>query len=714
MLLWFCLFIDLGSDNRYLHLTNLQSLRRNCKSLKILLADDSLTAQNMGKKILTEAGHEVFTASNGSVAIKQVSEHRPDLAILDVYMPGYSGLEVCEKIRAATDVAHIPVILTVGKLEPFKKEDAQRVGADALIIKPFEATELVAAVNRIAESLGGPAAVPKTPPVSEKTKIKAGRIKLDMGPALEAALPAGGAKDSTAKDSMAKGSENKEDSPTKNFAANGFPDIPEMPVIAPPQRAISADHAPRSTRNQAEADDLPADDLLAMKAAAAAASSFDSAFDVQSRAASSPDIAAPSGIAPATNQPEVTAFATAVEQAGAYSGAAASVPKNETSSGFDVDPAFSPDRTTWASEFATHFGVKETENPADDTPSELNVPDNDASVSDLEAAGVSQSSAELSDSGALPASGALPEDTANHPYAAFESESALTQSASARIEASEDLSERLAALPRTIEEPETSDEPESVGTSQLAEEEESAADYAAGWDSPIASSSVPPVDSTARWVTEELPVAEHESTWSLAEEMEKASAGEVSEATAEVSESVSLKVSEKTSEAVSNQGSEEVSEKTSRSELSSGELSKDDSVPRPWPHSELYESSDAALQSADSNSTLDWANASTAADTDSPSSLDSAVQDQINDQVQDQVTDLVQDKAMESVARQAISLINAEVQAAASTGPAHTSPMGTSAIEDMVSRVLQQLKPKLVAEITRELTIDSSKDPHDS
>jgi hypothetical protein len=514
---------------------------------------------------------------------------------------------------------------------------------------------------------------------------------------------------------MAKGSENKEDSPTKNFAANGFPDIPEMPVIAPPpQRAISADHAPRSTRNQAEADDLPADDLLAMKAAAAAASSFDSAFDVQSRAASSPDIAAPSGIAPATNQPEVTAFATAVEHAGAYSGAAASVPENETSSGFDADPAFSPDRTTWASEFATHFGVKETESPADDTPSELNVPDNDASVSDLDAADVSQSSGKLSDSGALPASGALPENTANDPYPAFESESALTQSASARIEASEDLSERLAALPRTIEEPETSDEPESLGTSQLAEEEESVADYAAGWDSPIASSSVSPVDSAARWMTEELPVAEHESTWSLAEEMEKASAGEVSEATAEVSGNISLKVSEETSEVVSNQASEEVSEKTSRSELSFGELSKDDSVSRPWPHSKLHESSGAAPLSADSTSTLDWANASTAADTDSPSSLDSTVQGQIKDQVQDQVTDLVQDKAMESVARQAISLINAEVQAAASTDPAHTSPMGTSVIEDMVSRVLQQLKPKLVAEITRELTIDSNKDPHDS
>ncbi len=62
--------------------------------MKILLADDSVTAQNMGKKILSEAGHEVVCVSNGAAALKKVSEQEPDLVILDIYMPGYSGLEV--------------------------------------------------------------------------------------------------------------------------------------------------------------------------------------------------------------------------------------------------------------------------------------------------------------------------------------------------------------------------------------------------------------------------------------------------------------------------------------------------------------------------------------------------------------------------------------------------------------------------------------------
>ncbi|HLK33373.1 MAG TPA: response regulator, partial [Terriglobales bacterium] len=119
--------------------------------MKILLADDSVTAQNMGKKILVEAGHEVVCVSNGAAALKKVAEQGPDLVILDIYMPGYSGLEVCQRLREARNTADLPVVLTVGKLEPFRKEDAQRVRAEALIVKPFEASELAAAVARFTE-----------------------------------------------------------------------------------------------------------------------------------------------------------------------------------------------------------------------------------------------------------------------------------------------------------------------------------------------------------------------------------------------------------------------------------------------------------------------------------------------------------------------------------------------------------------------------------
>ena len=122
-------------------------------SLKILLADDSLTAQNIGKKILTEAGYEVIAVSNGAQALKRIAADRPDLVVLDVYMPGYTGVELCERLRQGRETARTPVLLSVGKMEAFKPEEVTRVRADGLIVKPFEATELVAMVKKFAEKL---------------------------------------------------------------------------------------------------------------------------------------------------------------------------------------------------------------------------------------------------------------------------------------------------------------------------------------------------------------------------------------------------------------------------------------------------------------------------------------------------------------------------------------------------------------------------------
>lgn len=122
-------------------------------ALHILLADDSVPAQNMGKKILTEAGYDVTTASNGLEALRKIAEAIPDILILDIFMPGYSGLEICQKMRASTATAALPVILTVGKLEPYRAEDGERVHSNAIIVKPFAATELISAVRSL---VGGP------------------------------------------------------------------------------------------------------------------------------------------------------------------------------------------------------------------------------------------------------------------------------------------------------------------------------------------------------------------------------------------------------------------------------------------------------------------------------------------------------------------------------------------------------------------------------
>ncbi len=120
---------------------------------KILLADDSVTAQNMGRKILSDAGYEVTAVNNGSAALKKIAEIKPDLIVLDVYMPGYSGLEVCQRLKEAPETARIPVLLTVGKLEPFKPEEAQRARAEAFIVKPFEASELLSTLSKLEDKV---------------------------------------------------------------------------------------------------------------------------------------------------------------------------------------------------------------------------------------------------------------------------------------------------------------------------------------------------------------------------------------------------------------------------------------------------------------------------------------------------------------------------------------------------------------------------------
>lgn len=119
----------------------------------VLLADDSVTAQNMGRRILTDAGYDVITVNNGSAALKKIHEARPDLIVLDVYMPGYGGLEVCQRLKESGETMRIPVLLSVGKMEPFKADEAKRVRADAHIVKPFEASELLAALAKLEDRI---------------------------------------------------------------------------------------------------------------------------------------------------------------------------------------------------------------------------------------------------------------------------------------------------------------------------------------------------------------------------------------------------------------------------------------------------------------------------------------------------------------------------------------------------------------------------------
>src|SRR5436190_22029924 len=68
-------------------------------------------------------------------------------------MPGYGGLEVCQRLKESGETMRIPVLLSVGKMEPFKADEAKRVRADAHIVKPFEASELLAALAKLEDRI---------------------------------------------------------------------------------------------------------------------------------------------------------------------------------------------------------------------------------------------------------------------------------------------------------------------------------------------------------------------------------------------------------------------------------------------------------------------------------------------------------------------------------------------------------------------------------
>lgn len=104
---------------------------------KILVADDNSNIQKMVGLALKDQGIDVVAVGNGEAAVRKISEIRPDLVLADVFMPVRNGYEVCEYVKKDASLAHIPVILLVGAFDPLDEQEAQRVGADGVLKKPF-------------------------------------------------------------------------------------------------------------------------------------------------------------------------------------------------------------------------------------------------------------------------------------------------------------------------------------------------------------------------------------------------------------------------------------------------------------------------------------------------------------------------------------------------------------------------------------------------
>ena len=115
----------------------------------VLVADDDRDIRELVAVKLRQAGYAVLAVQDGAAALSVLLEQRPDLAVLDVMMPGLSGLDVCRTVRGSAATASIPVILLTAKAQEGDVERGFAVGADDYVVKPFSPRELVSRVQAV-------------------------------------------------------------------------------------------------------------------------------------------------------------------------------------------------------------------------------------------------------------------------------------------------------------------------------------------------------------------------------------------------------------------------------------------------------------------------------------------------------------------------------------------------------------------------------------
>ena len=122
--------------------------------MRILLVDDDPGLRTLLKTTFEVADVDVVEAESAEVARRRIRAARPDVIVLDIKMPGTSGLELCAELKGSAATKDIPIVLLTGS-DGGTSADAKRAGADAFVLKPFSPLELLSVAERLAGGLYG-------------------------------------------------------------------------------------------------------------------------------------------------------------------------------------------------------------------------------------------------------------------------------------------------------------------------------------------------------------------------------------------------------------------------------------------------------------------------------------------------------------------------------------------------------------------------------
>lgn len=116
---------------------------------KILIADDEENLRILVRTTLEDPDYQIIEAADGDEALRLIRQERPDVILLDWMMPGMTGIEVLQAVKADAALASIPVIMLTAKAQAVDRERGLQMGALDYLFKPFSPLELLNIVERL-------------------------------------------------------------------------------------------------------------------------------------------------------------------------------------------------------------------------------------------------------------------------------------------------------------------------------------------------------------------------------------------------------------------------------------------------------------------------------------------------------------------------------------------------------------------------------------
>ena len=135
---------------------------------RLLVADDSPTIHKVVRLALADEDIQVESVDRANDVVERATQFKADLVLADASMPGSSGYQICELLKARPELQQVPVVLLVGTGETYDESEAARVGCDGYLHKPFDMAEFIRMARRLLKLEGD--AEREVALVSERTR----------------------------------------------------------------------------------------------------------------------------------------------------------------------------------------------------------------------------------------------------------------------------------------------------------------------------------------------------------------------------------------------------------------------------------------------------------------------------------------------------------------------------------------------------------------